>query len=278
MTGDYIALDYLDLAIAASLLLVDGLISVALRLGLLRSLTISATRMVVQLTLMGLILEWLFTHASPLMSFVAFAVMVAFAGREVIARQKRRLEGPWAFGLGASAMLLAAGLVTVMALTVQLRADPWYDPRYAIPLGGMLLGNTMTGVSLGLGALTQGLVDRRAGVEARLALGATRWVAMEAVVRDAVRTGLVPIVNAMAAAGVVFLPGMMTGQILAGVAPGEAIKYQLLIMFLIAGGTALGVLLATFAAARRLSDDRHRLRLDRLASAAPEKQARHRRG
>lgn len=270
MTGTYIELDYLDLVMAASLLLVDGLISVALRLGLVRSLAIAAGRMVVQLMLMGLILEWLFTHASPLMTFVAFAVMVAFAGREVVARQKRRLKGAWAFGLGASSMLLAAGLVTMMALMVQLRADPWYAPRYAIPLGGMLLGNTMTGVSLGLGALTQGLTDRRAAVEARLALGATRWVAMAPVVRDAVRTGLVPIINSMAAAGVVFLPGMMTGQILAGIAPGEAIKYQLLIMFLIAGGTALGVLLATFAAARRLSDDRHRLRLDRLAPIGHE--------
>lgn len=157
MTGTYIELDYLDLVMAASLLLVDGLISVALRLGLVRSLAIAAGRMVVQLMLMGLILEWLFTHASPLMTFVAFAVMVAFAGREVVARQKRRLKGAWAFGLGASSMLLAAGLVTMMALMVQLRADPWYAPRYAIPLGGMLLGNTMTGVSLGLGALTQGL-------------------------------------------------------------------------------------------------------------------------
>lgn len=274
MSAGYIALDYSDLALAAALLFIDGLISLVLRLCLVRSLAIAAARMVVQLSLMGLVLEWLFEHVSLLVTFAAFAVMVVFAGREVLARQKRRLKGVWAFGLGSSAMLLAAGLVTVMALTVQLRADPWYDPRYAIPLGGMLLGNTMTGVSLGLEALTQGLVDRRAAVDARLALGATRWVAMEMVVRDAVRTGLIPIINAMAAAGVVFLPGMMTGQILAGVAPGEAIKYQLLIMFLIAGGTALGVLLATFGAARRLSDDRHRLRLDRLTAAAPDKRTR----
>ncbi len=82
--------------------------------------------------------------------------------------------------------------------------------------------------------------------------------------RGAVKTGLMPVINAMAAAGVVSLPGMMTGQILAGAPPGEAAKYQILVMFLIAGGTALGVLVATLLGVRRLSDNRHRLRLDRL--------------
>ena len=78
------------------------------------------------------------------------------------------------------------------------------------------------------------------------------------------RNGLIPIVNAMSAAGVVYLPGMMTGQILSGVEPIEAIKYQILVMFLIAGGTGVGVVLAVHAGAARLSDARHRLRLDRL--------------
>ncbi len=84
-------------------------------------------------------------------------------------------------------------------------------------------------------------------------------------VRSAARSGLIPILNAMSAAGVVSLPGMMTGQILSGVDPMEAIKYQIMIMFLIGGGTGLGVIVAVHAGARRLSDARHRLRLDHLA-------------
>jgi putative ABC transport system permease protein len=87
---------------------------------------------------------------------------------------------------------------------------------------------------------------------------------MSNTLRDAMRSGLIPIINAMAATGLVYIPGMMTGQILAGISPEEAIKYQLLIMFLIAGGTGLGVLTAVLASAARLSDGRHRLRLDRL--------------
>ena len=82
--------------------------------------------------------------------------------------------------------------------------------------------------------------------------------------RDAMRAGLIPMLNAMAAAGIISLPGMMTGQILAGSPPWEAVKYQILIMFLIATGTGFGTLLAVSLGARRLFDDRHRLRLDRL--------------
>ena len=141
---------------------------------------------------------------------------------------------------------------------------PKDDPRYAIPLLGMVLGNTMTGVSLGLNGLATGLVTRRAGVEARLMLGASRHEALRPVVRAALRNAMMPIINAMSASGVVSLPGMMTGQILGGVAPSEAVKYQILIMFLIAGGTGIGAVTAVLGGTWRLTDHRHRLRLDRI--------------
>ena len=92
---------------------------------------------------------------------------------------------------------------------------------------------------------------------------------MSGIRRESARVGMIPIINAMAAAGLVSLPGMMTGQILAGAPPIEAVKYQILIMFLIAAGTGFGTLIAVGAGARHLFDDRHRLRLDRLS--APER-------
>jgi putative ABC transport system permease protein len=131
----------------------------------------------------------------------------------------------------------------------------------------MILGNTMTGISLGLDVLTSRVASERAAVEARLALGATAREALLPVTRAALRSGFMPSVNAMAAVGVVSLPGMMTGQILAGVDPADAVKYQLLVLFLISGGTGLGTLAAVLVAGRRLTDHRHRLRLDRLAPA-----------
>ncbi len=261
----YIALSAGDLALGSLLVLANALLSLVLHLGVHRRLLIAAIRMVVQLWLMGLVLATLFSHVSPLWTGLAAAAMIAFAGREATARQDRPLAGWWSFGLGAACMTMAASLVTVFALTTALRPDPWFDPRYAIPLLGMILGNTMTGISLGLNTLTNGLSLRRSAVEARLMLGAARFDALGPVIRDALRNALMPIVNSMSATGVVSLPGMMTGQILGGVAPMEAVKYQILIMFLIAGGTGLGAVGAVLGGVFRLTDSRHRLRLDRLA-------------
>ncbi len=265
MTATYITLDFIDLGLAALLLALNGALSVWLRLALERQFLVAALRMCVQLGLVGLVLKALFEVVSPWLTALAVLVMVAFAGREVMGRQETRFRGVWAYGLGTSAVLFAGTLVTVFALATQIQAEPWYHPRYAIPLLGMILGNTMTGVAIGLNTLSGRIKRERAAIETMLGLGETRSVAFRPFVRSAARNGLIPIVNAMAAAGVVSLPGMMTGQILSGVEPVEAIKYQVLIMFLIAGGTGIGVVLAVHAAARRLSDSRHRLRLDRLA-------------
>lgn len=261
---NYIALDLTDLALASVLVVANAALSWRLQLGLGRSLVVAALRMSVQLALMGLVLKALFAVASPLWTGLAALVMVTFAAREARARQERALAGRWGFGVGAGAILFAGTTVTVLALTTQVRPDPWYDPRYTIPLLGMILGNTMTAVSLGLSRLTADMAERRSAIDARLALGSSALVAFRPVVRDALHDGLIPIVNAMSAAGIVSLPGMMTGQILAGAPPEEAIKYQILIMFLIAGATGIGVTVAVLAGALRLTDDRARLRLDRI--------------
>ena len=261
-----IPLDAVDLAIAATLVVLNGALSITLRLELAYDLAIATIRMIVQLLLVGLVLAWLFDVVSPMWTGISALVMIGFAGYEIVARQERRLAGGWAYGLGTATMLFAATLVTVFALTTQLRPDPWFDPRYGIPLLGMVLGNTMTGISLGLHTLTSGLVRDRAAVEARLALGATRLRAMHSAIRSALRSAFMPIINSMAATGLVALPGMMTGQILAGANPMAAVKYQILVMFLIAGGTCLGSVVAVYGGAWRLTDARHRLRLDRLTS------------
>ncbi len=263
----YIQLDLFDLALASILVLINGGLSVALQLGVARQLAIATLRMIVQLALVGVVLKALFALVSPLWTTLAALAMVAFAGREIMARQERPLTGLWSYGLGTGCMLVAACLVTIFALAAPVGPEPWYHPRYALPLLGMILGNTMTGISLGLHTLTTGLVRDRVAVEARLALGGTRREAMLPVTRAALKSAFMPIVNAMAATGLVSLPGMMTGQILAGADPVDAVKYQILIMFLIAGGTGLGACAAVIVGGLRLSDRRHRLRLDRLAPA-----------
>jgi putative ABC transport system permease protein len=193
--------------------------------------------------------------------------MIGFAGHESVARLGRKFRGPWGHGIGTASVLIAATLITSYVLTIQVQPEPWYNPRYAIPLLGMVLGNTLTGVSLGLNTLTTTADRERVAIEAQLALGATIWRAMRPTLREAMRSGLIPIINAMVATGLISIPGMMTGQILAGASPETAIRYQALVMFMIAGGTGLGVFAAVYAGTWRLTDARHRLRLDRLAGA-----------
>ncbi len=261
----YISLTYGDVALASVFLLLNALFSILLQLHLERQLLISALRMIVQLLMVGLVLKTVFAVASPLVTALVAAAMVGFAGREIWARQERKLKGFWGVGLGGSCMLLAGTIVTVFALTTQLDPTPWWSPQFALPLFGMILGNTMTGVSLGLDTLHTTLHRERVAIEARLLLAHSRWEAVSPASQRAIRSGFTPIINSMAATGVVSLPGMMTGQILSGVDPQEAVKYQLLITLLIGGATGLGVIAAVFASIWRLTDGRDRLRLDRLA-------------
>ncbi len=262
--SDYVTLSYGDLALGSLFILVNAGLSLALELGIHKSMLIAAARMVVQLGIMGLVLTALFAVVSPFWTSLAALGMVLFAGREIAARQDRPLGGWWSYGLGTVCMMIGPMMVTIFALTTVLRSDPWYDPRYAVPVLGMILGNAMTGIALGISGLVSGLSTSRAAVEAQLMLGATRRTAMSPVIRQALRSALMPIINSMSATGIVSLPGMMTGQILGGVAPAEAVKYQILIMFLIAGGTGIGAVAAVMGGAYRLTDNRHRLRLDRL--------------
>lgn len=259
-----ISLSSIDLSLAAALVLLLALMSRRIYPGLAGQLLVAAVRTVIQLLLIGLVLKALFASSSLLWVLLLSLVMLAIAGREVMARQHRRFAGAWGYGIGLVSMFISSFSVTLFALLVVLGTRPWYEPQYSIPLLGMLLGNTMNGISLALDRLTQAAWDQRAVIEARLMLGHSADQAISGIRRQVFRSGLIPIINAMAAAGVVSLPGMMTGQILAGAPPVEAVKYQILIMFLIASGAGFGTLAAVRLAVRRLFDERQRLRLERL--------------
>lgn len=261
---ELISLSPFDLTLAALLVVALAGVTVWARMGLGRSLLIAGARTVIQLLLVGLILQTLFDHAQLGWVALMAVVMLAVAGYEVMARQQRRFVGLWGYGIGTATMFISAFAVTVLALTTMVGPTPWWEPQYAIPLLGMLLGNTMTGIALGLDRLTQTVWRERRTIEGRLAMGASWSESVTTMRREAARSGLMPTINAMAAAGIVSLPGMMTGQILAGAPPVEAVKYQILIMFLITAGTGFGTLGAVWFASRRLFDTRERLRLDRL--------------
>ena len=260
-----ISLSVIDLSLAALLILLLAFLSIILKLDLASRIVIAAIRTVLQLLLIGLVLKVLFEQINLLWIAALSIVMLLIAGREVMARQQRRFGGLWGYGLGTLSMFISSFALTIYALIVIVGTEPWYTPQYAIPLLGMMLGNTMTGVSLSLDNLTSSAWRQRSVIEARLILGQDWRMAIGDIIRDSVRIGMIPMINAMAAAGIVSLPGMMTGQILSGTEPMEAVKYQILIMFLITAGTGFSAILATWIGARHLFDDRQRLRLERLS-------------
>ena len=264
---ELIRLSPLDLAVSASLVLLLALLSYRMHLGIGKRVLIAALRSAVQLMLLGMVLKILFNQRDPWLIGLITLVMLTVAGHEVMARQKHRYAGLWGYGIGTVSMLISSFSVTLLALLVIIRVDPWYTPQYLIPLLGMLLGNTMSGIALSLDNLSRAAWDKRKEIEARLILGADYREAIREIRRDALRSGLIPIINAMSVAGIVSLPGMMTGQILGGSPPLEAAKYQLLILLLIAFGTGLGSISAVYIGAARLFDERQRLRLDRLKPA-----------
>ncbi len=260
-----ITLSLLDLSLAALLVVALALSSLRIYPKIAMQLAVAALRTAIQLTLIGLVLKVLFANSHLLWVALLSLFMLAVAGREVMARQHRRFSGWWGYGIGALSMFISSFSVALFALLVVIGNQPWYEPQYAIPLLGMLLGNTMNGIALALDRLTSAASEQRDVIEARLMLGHGRDEAIADIRQQVFRTGLIPIINAMAAAGIVSLPGMMTGQILAGAPPVEAVKYQILIMFLIAGGAGFGTLAAMHFGVKRLFDKRLRLRLDRLA-------------
>jgi putative ABC transport system permease protein len=257
-----------DLAIAAVLILLDVMLSLSLSLGLHTQLVWSAARMVIQLALIGFVLRLVFSLASPLATLVVVLAMVAIASREVAVRPEQRLGRFGNYAVGGSAVAFATFLTALLALTTAIRPQPWYDARYAIPLAGIILGSVLNGASLALDSLLGSVVRERAAIEAQLALGASFHQAMRGLIRTSVRRALLPIINQMSAAGVITLPGIMTGQILAGMDPLEAAKYQILLLFLLSGGSGLAAVAVVYLAAMRLTDDRQRLRIDRLSAKA----------
>ncbi len=261
---ELITLTPFDLGLAASLVLLLALLSWRLHLGVEKRVLIAALRSAIQLSLIGLVLNFLFAQTSFALIGLWALIMLAVAGWEVMARQKHRYKGVWSFGIGTLSMFLSSFSVIFLALTLIIGVEPWYQPQYLIPLLGMLLGNTMSGIAITLDNLSRQAWEGRGRIEARLLLGQSWECAISDIRRDSLRAGLIPIINSMAAAGLVSLPGMMTGQILAGSPPMEAAKYQMMILFLISAGTGLGSAAAVWIGSRRLFDNRQRLRLDRL--------------
>ncbi|MBC5738343.1 MULTISPECIES: ABC transporter permease [Oscillospiraceae] len=235
-------LPILNLAIAYVFVLLLLLIFKARGIRRERQILIAATRMTIQLTVMGYILMFVFENPSWWLTLLMLAVMLSFAMYNAVKRVKVEMSKELKRLVCLS---MAAGYTVTAAvfLFVVLRINPWFDPQYCIPISGMIVGNSMTGIALGANKLCSGMRERRELVENSLMLGATPAAAARGVVNDAFDSAILPTMNNMLTMGIVSLPGMMTGQILSGTFPLTAIKYQIGIMLAILGCTALTVVI-----------------------------------
>jgi len=260
----YIELGYGQVALAAILILINGAISLFLRLGLERTLLIASLRTVVQLLLLGWGLQWVFQVDRWYIVLLIMLTMTLVAGYTAMQRTGRKYDGMLVdtiVSMWVSSWAIAAFALIIVLHGPNQSLSEWYRPQYAIPLLGMILGNTLNGISVGLKTFTDALHQRRGHIESLLALGATRWEAANDAITDAVRTGMIPILNSMMIVGIVSLPGMMTGQLLSGTDPASAVKYQIVVMFLIASATALGTVGVILLSYRRLFTKEHQLQL-----------------
>lgn len=207
-----------------------------------KEILISSVRMTLQLILTGYLLVYLFDSPSPLYTILVLIAMVTFSIYNIFKRTKARLNSKLKRIIG---LAMSAGTISCLLyfLLVVVRISPWYDPRYFIPIAGMLIGNSMTGISLGVSRLTDGIQTQKHLVEGALMLGATPKAAVKQIVDNAFDSAILPTINSMVGMGIVFLPGMMTGQILSGTSPVTAIEYQIAIMLGILGSVSLTVIL-----------------------------------
>lgn len=157
-----------------------------------------------------------------------------------------------------SAVFITGIIVTFSVTGLIVQVEPWYEPRYVISIGGMVLGSIMNGIALALERLFDDFKKRAAEMNQALAFGGSPWEASLPSIRTAITAGLIPTINSMNAVGLVMIPGMMTGQLLAGADPIQAAKYQIVVMLMVSAATALGSMISVYFAYKRAFDSEWR--------------------
>lgn len=262
MTPD---LSYVDLLIVSLLVLISVGLSLAERLGLAQDIVVGCVRAFVQLTAVGFVLAALFDNVA--FHWVALAVLVMILAS--VQAGRGRLEGRIP-GLTQD-MSLAIALISVTTLVFVvgfvIRPALWYDPQIIVPLAGMIVGNTMTATTLAANRYLAELRLQQRDVEALLALGATSSQAAADVSRESVRSALIPSIAGMMVVGIALLPGTMTGQILAGQDPSQAVRYQIVVQYMMLFAAVATSLVIVRLIHRRYFTKDHQLRLELLRNA-----------
>jgi len=249
LNDSYIKIDNISLLTAFAFMAIAILISYIEKTRLEKDFLVGTLRCFVQLMIVGYVLKAIFDANKWYWVTLALVVMISVAGFEAIRREKKK--GRYTFPIVSAA--IAAGTISVMTLSAifVLKVETWYNPQYIIPMMGMLIGNAMNGASLLINRLHSEIKNNRDKIEIKLSLGATPKIAAGEYVRESIRAAMIPAINYLMVIGLVTLPGMMTGQIIAGADPAESVRYQVVIMYMITASTSITVFISAILAYRR---------------------------
>jgi putative ABC transport system permease protein len=243
-----------EMAAALALVAVAFLVSLWQRVDLERDIAVAAIRAFVQLTAIGYVIKLIFEQDELVFVFALIAVMVVFGAITARHRARRVPRAFWPL-LIALAIAGASTLGLVVALGI-FKASA----RYLVPVGGMVIGNAMTAAAVALNRLGDDVADSRQEIEATLALGATGAMAIRPIVKRSLRSGMITLVDSTKTTGLIFFPGTMVGMLLAGAAPVDAVRLQLILMYVLLGSVSLAALAAVLLAQRAFFTPAHQLR------------------
>jgi putative ABC transport system permease protein len=254
---NFIQLDSIDLVLCLGIIGMAIAISLWQNLELEKQLIYGAIRSLIQLILIGEVLYIIFDLDNWLAVVIILAIMLTVAAIAARNRIDKKLKGL----LPVVIMALVASSVFTLGYVILLVVQPpkWYEPQYVIPLAGMLFGNAMNSAALTGDRLVNAIKQNHLEIETRLCLGATPKQAIATYQKESIRTGLIPTLNNMVVVGLVSLPGMFTGQVLAGNDPRDAASYQILILFAIVLTNLLATVLVTEGIYKRFFNQDYQL-------------------
>jgi putative ABC transport system permease protein len=243
-----------QVAATLALVTVAALVSVWQRAELERDIAVATIRSFIQLTAIGYVIKLIFDENRLVFVIALIAAMVVFGA---FTARRRARHVPNAFWPLLIALALAG--TTTLALVVALGVFK-AQARYLVPVGGMVIGNAMTAAAVALNRLGDDVSEAAPRIEATLALGATTSQAIRPILRRSLRSGMIPLIDSTKTTGLIFFPGTMVGMLLAGAAPIDAVRLQLILLYALLGSVALAALTAVLLAYRNFFTPAHQLR------------------